>query len=45
MMKIFCSWCGAAMGEKPGPAGTTTHSLCPRCSATLHADLDARSAA
>ena len=41
MMKIFCSWCGSAMGEKPGPAGMTSHGLCPICAARVISELDA----
>lgn len=44
MMKVFCSWCSSAMGEKPGPAGTTSHGLCPSCCARVNAELDAADA-
>lgn len=44
MMKILCSWCGSAMGEKPGPAGMTSHGLCPICAARVNAELDAADA-
>lgn len=44
MMKISCSWCGRSMGEKPGPAGMTSHSMCASCSAIINAELDAADA-
>lgn len=39
-MTVQCGWCSRPMGEKPGPAGMTSHSMCPSCSATFTADLD-----
>jgi len=32
------------MGEKPGPAGMTSHSMCASCSAIINAELDAADA-
>lgn len=40
LMHVVCGWCSVPMGEKPGPAGMTSHSMCPRCSATFTAELD-----
>ncbi len=32
-MDVVCSWCGKAMGVKPGPPGLPgkTHGICPEC--------------
>lgn len=31
MMKIECAWCKADLGEKEGPEGQVTHSICKDC--------------
>lgn len=31
MMRRVCSYCKLDMGEKPDPAGMTTHGICPEC--------------
>ena len=30
-MKSVCSWCGADLGEKDGPANLISHGICPAC--------------
>lgn len=39
-MKAICAWCGADMGVRPGsPHTSTTHGICPRCSASVLASV------
>lgn len=38
-MKVICGWCKATL--KDGPPEPISHGLCARCSARLHAELDA----
>lgn len=31
-MTAVCAWCGAHLGQRPGPADAITHSVCRSCS-------------
>lgn len=35
MARAKCAWCGADMGERPGPDGMVTHGICPDCAAKI----------
>ena len=39
MMEVWCNWCDTRLGEKAGPAGTVTHTICERCNEILIAKM------
>lgn len=41
-MKASCSWCGADLGQRPGPVDQVTHGICRQCAAKELAKIGLR---